>query len=556
MTTTPLATGLPKTSVHLFPLLPLARVSIVDCPVPAASAPLRAAPMLFPVSFSFHFSFSRGAFRASTTLFTFASLFSASAPNEELWTSMSIALASAAKGLLCLEPAIPRALSQGSLNRLPGAQSTHPDEQSTWVPMLPIQSVPRSIGNPTRGRSERTSSRRELVPIPDPVSSTSSGPKSGLRVLLTFNRSPLIYASPPDSFVPPHPLHTPAPQQGDKQLAPQQANKQAYRNANSEEPPMDRLHSSCAQAALSVIICIEEEGVKVLLVVLELEVEVEAVKVEAEYVLAEDQGLLAENEALPHSSSIEVWAWVGGNLSLDEGEVAGWGTPVPVPVPPLFSSKANPLVGSVITANFLKYLTRSTSFQCVGITFSLLFLVASLATFMNSSSHVLNIAVICASRHSKCIHEPHLLAPQLCLYRVQYALEAQPEVDILRCRAAGNAPPERGHRLYGLNPCVDVTVKEGWEWKQDRGVNGRCSKGQKEHAKRDPSEDCLRIEHLENGRKRTHLAHPGKAHTISTPILTPTNRIRRPRRVFKPDGYSKSASAEYNSIDAPSALRT
>lgn len=46
------------------------------------------------------------------------------------------------------------------------------------------------------------------------------------------------------------------------------------------------------------VVEIEEEGVKVLLVVLELEVEVEAVKVEAEYVLAEDQGLLAENEAL------------------------------------------------------------------------------------------------------------------------------------------------------------------------------------------------------------------------------------------------------------------
>ncbi|EDR08999.1 uncharacterized protein LACBIDRAFT_296664 [Laccaria bicolor S238N-H82] len=55
---------------------------LVDCPLPPASAPLRAAPVLFPVSFSFCFSFSRGAFRASTRLFTFVSLFSASAPNE------------------------------------------------------------------------------------------------------------------------------------------------------------------------------------------------------------------------------------------------------------------------------------------------------------------------------------------------------------------------------------------------------------------------------------------------------------------------------------------
>ncbi|EDR01367.1 uncharacterized protein LACBIDRAFT_333422 [Laccaria bicolor S238N-H82] len=47
----------------------------------------------------------------------------------------------------------------------------------------------------------------------------------------------------------------------------------------------------------------------------------------------------------------------------------------------------------------------------------------------------------------------------------------------------------------------------------------------RKNAKRDPSEDRLRIEHLENGRKRTHLAHPGKARTIPSSNTTPTKRI-------------------------------
>ena len=36
----------------------------------------------------------------------------------------------------------------------------------------------------------------------------------------------------------------------------------------------------------------------------------------------------------------------------------------------------------------------------------------------------------------QCIHNhPHILAPQLCLYALQRPLEAQTEVDLLRCRA-------------------------------------------------------------------------------------------------------------------------
>ncbi|EDR04826.1 uncharacterized protein LACBIDRAFT_304120 [Laccaria bicolor S238N-H82] len=66
----------------------------------------------------------------------------------------------------------------------------------------------------------------------------------------------------------------------------------------------------------------------------------------------------------------------------------------PPPTPPFPPRPVpNPFVGLAITTNcsryslhFPKYLTRSTSFPCAGTTlnFSLLFLVTSLATFVNS----------------------------------------------------------------------------------------------------------------------------------------------------------------------------
>ena len=61
---------------------------------------------------------------------------------------------------------------------------------------------------------------------------------------------------------------------------------------------------------------------------------------------------------------------------------------------------------------------------------------------------------------SQCLHyHPHLLAPQLRLYPLQCPFEAQPEVDLLRCRAGGNVSRELGHRLDGFDPRVDVRVE-------------------------------------------------------------------------------------------------
>ncbi|EDR01851.1 uncharacterized protein LACBIDRAFT_332892 [Laccaria bicolor S238N-H82] len=72
----------------------------------------------------------------------------------------------------------------------------------------------------------------------------------------------------------------------------------------------------------------------------------------------------------------------------------------------------------------------------------------------------------------------------------------------------------------------NLTPQEGWEqkWEKSRGQRRKeeaCSKGQKEHARRDPSEERLRIKDLENGRKGTHLAHPGKARTFPLPPILP-----------------------------------
>ena len=131
--------------------------------------------------------------------------------------------------------------------------------------------------------------------------------------------SPLRSRSPPGSFVPPHPPL--AHQQADKHPAPQQANKQVYKNTNSEEP----------QTALEGVEEMEEEGVKVLLLVLELDgVNVE----EEEYVFAvySGKGLLAgkcENEALVGENATATFLFDPGlgedEEHFDEVEVAGVG---------------------------------------------------------------------------------------------------------------------------------------------------------------------------------------------------------------------------------------
>ena len=56
-------------------------------------------------------------------------------------------------------------------------------------------------------------------------------------------------------------------------------------------------------------------------------------------------------------------------------------------------------------------------------------------------------------RIPQCVHDhPNLLALQLRLHAFQRPLEAQPEVDLLRCRARGNVPRELGHHLDGFDP--------------------------------------------------------------------------------------------------------
>ena len=48
---------------------------------------------------------------------------------------------------------------------------------------------------------------------------------------------------------------------------------------------------------------------------------------------------------------------------------------------------------------------------------------------------------------------------------LQCPLEAQPEVDILRCRAGGDFSRELGHRLDGFDPRIDMRVER---------VDGMC----------------------------------------------------------------------------------
>lgn len=96
------------------------------------------------------------------------------------------------------------------------------------------------------------------------------------------------------------------------------------------------------------VVEIEEEGVKMLLVVPKLKVE--AVKVEAEYVLVGDEGLLAgkcENEALVGEDGTAVFLF-NPSLGVGEGQFDrnrgswGWGTPLPVYSPPRPTPSSNP----------------------------------------------------------------------------------------------------------------------------------------------------------------------------------------------------------------------
>ena len=53
----------------------------------------------------------------------------------------------------------------------------------------------------------------------------------------------------------------------------------------------------------------------------------------------------------------------------------------------------------------------------------------------------------------QCIHNhPDLFPPQLRFHPLQHPLEAQPEVDLLRCLAGGNVSRELGQCLDGLDP--------------------------------------------------------------------------------------------------------
>ena len=67
-------------------------------------------------------------------------------------------------------------------------------------PTHPLVPIPIAIRNPTRSSRKRTSSRRVLIPIPNPVSSLRRRrlmiPQSGLRVPLSLHRvyAPLLLA--------------------------------------------------------------------------------------------------------------------------------------------------------------------------------------------------------------------------------------------------------------------------------------------------------------------------------------------------------------------------
>ncbi|EDR01659.1 uncharacterized protein LACBIDRAFT_333069 [Laccaria bicolor S238N-H82] len=72
---------------------------------------------------------------------------------------------------------------------------------------------------------------------------------------------------------------------------------------------------------------------------------------------------------------------------------------------------------------------------------------------------------------------------------------------------------------------------------EEREVKGRCSKGQKENAKRDSGKERLWIKHIGKGRKQTHLAHPGKARTLPPASILPPlsgqwTRLLSSRRLF------------------------